>query len=128
MNIGRKLSMALVLAALCAIPAVSHAGDTYESFSCGSNSCWGTFLGARDSTTSSDFVWFQQVSSASGARNTFYATYAGTQHSCVAPTTGPIAAEWPQATLAQGYFYIAWDAYGNCNSLGLTNGSPYSTF
>ncbi|HYO52708.1 hypothetical protein [Archangium sp.] len=39
-----------------------------------------------------------------------------------------VQALWPRAMAHRGYFYIAWNANGDCISLFLTHGSQYSSF
>lgn len=94
----------------------------------GSGYCEGTYGGFRNGGGSSDYFFFNtQASGTSPAYQYFGAELGNTWYSCtVTSSNSSVAAAWPQSVDPTAFFfYIAWDANGNCNSIEINRGSPY---
>ncbi len=119
--------------AACALSVAtdSSAGQQVQSVECGAFSggggfCEGTMLGFRNSPTPSDFAAFGYSGASS---NWFEASAGGNFYSCMTSSAYPaVGNEWPVVMNFRGFFFIEWNASGQCSILELTNASEYSDF
>jgi hypothetical protein len=122
------LAVIAILTALSAAPGRALAGQTYQYATCGkwsdgSGYCFGNFLGFRNSSDPSDFIYFTK--SSDGFRS-MYARIYGQSFSCVPSSS--LYGIWDQVLLHQGYFFIEWNNAGSCDYLSLSNGSQFASF
>jgi hypothetical protein len=131
----KKLLWSLVSATLLFAPTSSKAGvqspghPTCKGNDDGSGACFGTFASFRNSTDATARAVFELNAAAteSVVYYQFNATLSGVDYACTAnaPT---LAAAWPMAMAARGYFFVKWDSQGNCTHLELQNDTAFSPF
>jgi hypothetical protein len=133
-------TMSLVLAVGCALATLSVTRESdagpvdapYAScvtFSDGSGSCSGTFLGFRNSPNY-DWVSFGVVVDPNGSHPYFSANYdANGRYAgfyCAADPS--MLGAWTVPIASRGHFSIDWDAHAKCTYAFFDNGSKVQTY
>jgi hypothetical protein len=87
---------------------------------------WGTFAGFRNNADPNAYVDFSTYVSPAG---NFYATLNGVNVSCAVPSgNAALVAAFNQVLQDRDWFYVSWDASGNCNSISVSNSSEYGSY
>jgi hypothetical protein len=87
---------------------------------------YGTFAGFRNNSDPNAYVDFSTYVSPAGD---FYGGLNGTYVSCAVPSgNAALVAAFNQVLQDRDYFYISWDASGNCNFIAVSNSSEYGSY
>jgi hypothetical protein len=122
----------LAAAAVAAVSSDSQAGASWNAtngcaqFGTAGGSCWGTGTWFRNSSDPNAFETFTINNAASNGSTYFSAQLNGHYYSC--SSNAPWAYQvWPAiiASAPKGYFYVSWDANGNCTSATVDYGSEF---
>jgi hypothetical protein len=138
-----KLSLVAVVGFMAMLGVTrSDAGNTYLSLGCikntdGSGHCWGNFLGARSSATSSDEVGFYEdfyvnAANPNGAETQqFWINSNSVATTCFLPASSGVAFQdvWRQVAMTnRGYFYVAFSSTGSCTEVYVGNDSAMGNY